>query len=63
MADAVNLEVGSKSPIFDTVDSKGIRHNLADLTESGEKVILYFYPRDSTPGCTTQACDFSDNLA
>ena len=63
MADAVNLEVGSKSPNFDTVDSKGTRHNLADLTKSGEKVILYFYPRDSTPGCTTQACDFSEHLA
>ena len=45
MADAVNLEVGSKSPNFDTVDSKGTRHNLADLVKSGEKVILYFYPR------------------
>ena len=35
---------------------------LSEILASGEKVILYFYPKDSTPGCTTQACDFRDNF-
>ena len=63
MADAITLEAGDKSPLFDAVDSKGIRHNLTEITAEGNKVILYFYPRDSTPGCTVQACDFRDDMA
>ncbi|MDD4556622.1 MAG: thioredoxin-dependent thiol peroxidase [Alphaproteobacteria bacterium] len=43
------------------IDEKGIEktYSLADF--SGKKVVLYFYPKDSTPGCTTEACDFRDN--
>ena len=63
MAEAITLETGDKSPLFDALDSKGERHNLTDLISSGNKVILYFYPKDSTPGCTTQACDFRDSMA
>lgn len=63
MADAITLEVGSKSPQFKALDSKGTEHELQKINESGTKVILYFYPRDSTPGCTTQACDFRDDMA
>ncbi len=63
MADAITLEAGDKSPLFDAVDSKGVRHKLSEITAEGNKVILYFYPRDSTPGCTVQACDFRDDMA
>ena len=48
MAEAVTLETGEKSPSFDALDSKGERHNLEEILQSGQKVILYFYPRDST---------------
>ena len=63
MAEAITLETGEKSPSFDALDSKGERHNLEEILQSGQKVILYFYPRDSTPGCTVQACDFRDSMA
>ena len=63
MAEAITLETGEKSPSFDAQDSKGERHNLEEILQSGQKVILYFYPRDSTPGCTVQACDFRDDMA
>ena len=63
MTDTVTLAAGDKSPSFDALDSKGNKHNLSEILSSGSKVILYFYPRDSTPGCTTQACDFSENLS
>ena len=63
MADAISLEAGDKSPLFDALDSKGNRHALSELLSNGSKVVLYFYPRDSTPGCTVQACDFRDDMA
>ena len=63
MSEAITLEVGEKSPLFDALDSKGVRHNLEEILQSGHKAILYFYPRDSTPGCTVQACDFRDSMA
>lgn len=63
MADAITLEVGGKSPQFKALDSKGTEHDLREINEGGTKVILYFYPRDSTPGCTTQACDFRDDMS
>ena len=63
MAEAITLETGDKSPHFDALDSKGERHNLSEILDAGQKVILYFYPRDSTPGCTVQACDFRDDMA
>lgn len=53
------LEVGDKAPSFSALDEKGERHSLAGY--KGKTVVLYFYPRDNTPGCTTEACDFRDN--
>ena len=63
MSEPVTLENGDKSPTFDTLDSKGNQHKLTDILDSGQKVILYFYPKDSTPGCTVQACDFTESMA
>ena len=58
---AVSLEAGSPAPDFTLPDKDGKAHSLSDYR--GQKVILYFYPAASTPGCTTQACDFRDNMA
>lgn len=63
MSDIVNLESGQKAPQFCTPDSQGKVHDLAEINASGKSVILYFYPRDSTPGCTVQACDFRDQMS
>ena len=52
------LEIGTKAPEFTLPDQNGEMHSLTDY--KGEKVILYFYPRDNTPGCTKQACGFGD---
>lgn len=52
------LEVGAKAPDFELPDQDGVLHKLSDYI--GKKVILYFYPKDSTPGCTKQACGFSE---
>lgn len=52
------LEVGTKAPDFELPDQNGQLHRLSDY--SGKKVILYFYPKDNTPGCTKQACGFSE---
>lgn len=51
---------GEKAPEFSLKDEKGKVHKLSDY--KGKKVILYFYPKDDTPGCTRQACDFSNSL-
>lgn len=53
------LKVGGKAPAFKGVDQNGQPISLADF--KGKKVILYFYPKDDTPGCTTQACNLRDN--
>ena len=58
---AVSLEAGSPAPDFSLTDKDGKAHSLSDYR--GQKVIVYFYPAASTPGCTTQACDFRDNMA
>ena len=58
---AVSLEAGSPAPDFSLPDKDGEAHSLSDYR--GQKVIVYFYPAASTPGCTTQACDFRDNMA
>jgi peroxiredoxin Q/BCP len=58
---AAQLETGSSAPAFSLLDPDGQTVTLADF--AGRKVILYFYPAAATPGCTTQACDFRDNLA
>lgn len=51
------LEVGIKAPAFSLPDQNGQMHSLEEYR--GKKVILYFYPRDNTPGCTKQACGYS----
>lgn len=63
MSDSVTLENGQKAPPFCIDDSEGNTHDLAAINASGKTVILYFYPRDSTPGCTIQACDFRDRMS
>lgn len=52
------LEVGTKAPEFSLPDQDGVMHSLSEY--KGQKVILYFYPKDNTPGCTKQACGFSE---
>ena len=52
------LETGTKAPDFELPDQNGKMHKLSDY--AGKKVILYFYPKDNTPGCTKQACGFSE---
>jgi thioredoxin-dependent peroxiredoxin len=52
--------VGSPAPAFRLQDQTGKWHSLADY--QGKWVVLYFYPKDNTPGCTTQACEFRDNI-
>ncbi|MGA8045177.1 MAG: thioredoxin-dependent thiol peroxidase [Dermatophilaceae bacterium] len=54
------LNAGDRAPDFTLTDDRGERVALADLR--GRKAIVYVYPAAMTPGCTTQACDFSDNL-
>jgi len=58
----VNFEAGQKAPDFEADLTDGTSIRLSEILEGGEKVILYFYPKDSTPGCTKQACDFRDNF-
>lgn len=53
------LEIGTKAPDFELLDQNGESVKLSDYL--GKKVILYFYPRDNTPGCTKQACGFAKN--
>jgi peroxiredoxin Q/BCP len=55
------LSSGDTAPDFTLPDADGTDVTLSSL--SGRKVVLYFYPAASTPGCTTQACDFRDNIA
>ena len=52
------LEVGTKAPEFTLPDKDGKPVSLTDFT--GKKVVLYFYPKDNTPGCTRQACAFAE---
>jgi peroxiredoxin Q/BCP len=53
------LTVGDPAPAFDLPDAEGQRFRLEDL--QGQWVVLYFYPRDNTPGCTKEACGFRDS--
>ena len=55
------LEAGQASPKFTLTDHDGTKVSLADF--KGSKVIVYFYPKDDTPGCTKEACQFNENLA
>lgn len=52
------LETGTKAPTFSLPDQNGVIHTLEEY--HGKKVILYFYPKDNTPGCTKQACGFAE---
>lgn len=52
------LQAGTKAPDFSLPDQNGKLHTLSEY--AGKKVILYFYPKDNTPGCTKQACGFSE---
>ncbi|MEZ5286370.1 MAG: thioredoxin-dependent thiol peroxidase [Vicinamibacterales bacterium] len=54
------IEPGKKAPAFSLKDQAGKTHTLADY--AGKPVVLYFYPKDDTPGCTKEACAFQDNL-
>ena len=54
------LETGDKAPAFTLKDQDGKTVKLSDF--KGSKVVVYFYPKDDTPGCTKEACQFSENL-
>src|ERR1019366_3313359 len=54
------LKVGQKAPDFTLLNDSGQKVKLSEL--KGKKVVLYFYPKDDTPGCTTEACNFRDGL-
>lgn len=53
------LQKGTKAPYFEGKDENGNTVRLTDF--AGKKLVLYFYPKDSTPGCTAEACDLRDN--
>jgi thioredoxin-dependent peroxiredoxin len=55
----MSLEIGKPAPNFEAKDQNGNVIKLADF--KGRKVVLYFYPKDNTPGCTAQACNLRDN--
>jgi thioredoxin-dependent peroxiredoxin len=54
------LDAGDKAPAFTLPDQDGTKVSLKDF--AGNQVVVYFYPRDDTPGCTKEACQFNDNL-
>ena len=53
------LKIGNKAPDFESINQNGNKVKLSDFI--GKKVVLYFYTRDNTPGCTAQACNLKDN--
>jgi len=58
-SDNTVLKEGSKAPDFSLKDQDGKVHKLSDY--KGKKIVLYFYPKDNTPGCTVEACNFRDD--
>lgn len=56
---AITLQAGDKAPAFSVKNEKGETLSLKDF--KGKKLVLYFYPKDDTPGCTAEACDLRDN--
>ncbi len=60
IAAADGLTVGEPAPEFELPDQTGQLHSLEDYRD--QWVVLYFYPKDETPGCTTEACEFRDNI-
>ncbi len=61
MTETTRLAPGDKAPTFSLPDADGNKVSLADF--KGHRVVVYFYPAASTPGCTKQACDFRDSLS
>ena len=57
--ESIMLQKGTKAPYFEGQDENGNTVKLTDF--AGKKLVLYFYPKDSTPGCTAEACDLRDN--
>ena len=57
----MTLQPGNTAPAFTTIDQDGNKVSLKDF--KGQKVALYFYPQDSTPTCTVEACNLRDNFA
>jgi thioredoxin-dependent peroxiredoxin len=55
----IQLKEGMRAPMFEGIDQNGKSVNLSDF--KGSKVVLYFYPKDNTPGCTAEACNLRDN--
>jgi len=55
------IKEGGKAPVFKGIDQNGNKISLKDFL--GKKVVLYFYPKDDTPGCTAQACNLKDNYS
>ncbi|AKE39770.1 Peroxiredoxin [Corynebacterium camporealensis] len=60
MTEATRLDVGDTAPAFELSDDAGNTVSLSDY--AGKRVVVYFYPRANTPGCTKEACDFRDSL-
>ncbi len=60
MTEAQRLSVGDKAPAFSLSDDAGNTVSLSDY--AGQRVVVYFYPRANTPGCTKEACDFRENF-
>jgi len=54
------IDPGKKAPAFNLKDQNGESHRLSDY--AGQPIVLYFYPKDDTPGCTQETCDFRDSL-
>lgn len=61
MTEQIRLEEGAKAPDFTLTDDAGNEVSLHDF--AGQRVVVYFYPRANTPGCTKEACDFRDSLS
>lgn len=57
---STQLAIGERAPEFTLADAQGNHVSLGDYT--GKNVVVYFYPKAATPGCTTEACDFRDNI-
>jgi len=57
----MKLSAGQKAPDFTLPDQNGKEHTLSDY--KGQRVLIYFYPKDDTPGCTKEACNFRDNMS
>ena len=61
LASAADLKEGAKAPAFEALDQNGVQVRLADF-QGKSAVVLYFYPKDDTPGCTAQACSLRDGF-